>query len=336
MKAYEILQGSSGLDGLRLTHREQPEPTARQVLVRVHAAALNYRDLAIVAGQYIGGSVKRNTIPLSDGAGEVVAVGADVNRFKVGDRVAGTFFQGWIEGIPPASTVALGSPLDGMLAEYVALDQDGWVAVPEHLSYEEAATSPCAGLTAWNALVFSGRIKPGDSVLALGTGGVSIFALQFARMSGARVIITSSSDEKLQRALALGANAGINYKKTPDWEQQVLQLTGGAGVDHIVEVGGAGTLARSFRAIGYGGQVALIGVLSGREGDTNPHPLMFKAARLQGIFVGSRIMFEAMNRAMSINKMVPVIDRVFPFTEAAQAYQYQRAGGHFGKIVIAL
>ncbi|MEE8495769.1 MAG: NAD(P)-dependent alcohol dehydrogenase [Xanthomonadales bacterium] len=336
MKAFEIVKGSTSLDGLRMTEREQPEPVRGQVLIRVYAASVNYRDLAIVSGRYIGGSVQRDTIALSDGAGEVVAVGADVDRFKVGDRVAGTFFQGWVEGVPSASVAALGSPLDGMLAEYVALDQEGLVPVPVHLSFEQAATLPCAAVTAWNALMVNGRIKPGDSVLALGTGGVSIFALQFARMSGARVIITSSSDEKLERAMAMGADAGINYRNTPDWEQEVLSLTGGAGVDHVVEVGGAGTLAKSFQAVGYGGQVTLIGVLSGREGDTNPHPLMPKAARLQGVFVGSREMFENMNRAISINQMIPVVDKVFPFDDAPRAYKFQMAGRHFGKIVISI
>lgn len=335
MKAYEIAKGCTGLDGLSMVEREQGEPSPSQVLVRVHASSLNYRDLAIIAGQYIGGSVQRNTIPLSDGAGEVVAVGTAVDRFKVGDRVAGTFFQGWIDGVPTPARAALGSPLDGMLAEYVVLDQAGLVAVPGHLSFEQGATLPCAALTAWNALMFTGRIKPGDTVLTLGTGGVSIFALQFARMSGARVIITSSSDEKLDRAKALGADAGINYRKTPDWEQEVLNLTAGAGVNHVIEVGGAGTLAKSFKAVGYSGQVSLIGVLSGREGDTTPHPLMYKSARLQGIFVGNRVMFEDMNQAISSNQMIPVVDKVFPFDDASAAYRHQLAGRHFGKIVIS-
>ena len=336
MKAYEIVEGSTGLDGLTMTEREQPEPGSGQVLVKVHATSLNYRDLAVVSGQYFGGSVQHNTVPLSDGAGEVVAVGDDVERLKAGDRVAGTFFQVWVDGIPSPSIAALGSPLDGMLAEYVVLDQEGLVMLPAHLSFEQGATLPCAAVTAWNALMFSGRIKPGDTILALGTGGVSIFALQFARMCGAEVIITSSSDEKLARAEALGASAGINYKNTPDWEQEVLKLTGGAGVDHVVEVGGAGTLAKSFASVGYRGQVSLIGVLSGHEGDTTPHALMLKAARLQGIFVGSRVMFEAMNRAIAVNEMVPVVDKVFAFDDAHDAYKFQQAGGHFGKIVISV
>ena len=337
MKAYEIIKGSTGLDGLKIVDRDQPQPGAGEVLIRVHATSLNYRDQAVVTGNYIGGAVRQNTIPLSDGAGEVVAIGSDVTRFKPGDRVVGTFFQVWVDGIPaPGSLIALGSPADGTLAEYIVLDQNGLVAVPEHLSYAEAATLPCAAVTAWNAMMVNGRIRPGDTVLALGTGGVSIFALQFAKMNGARVIITSASDEKLERAKKLGADAVINYSKHPDWEKRVLELTGGAGVDHIIEVGGVGTLAKSFAALGYGGQVSLIGVLAGREGDSSPHALMLKAGKLQGIFVGNRVMFEEMNRAITVNGMKPVIDKVFPFDEAVAAYKYQWEKKHFGKIVITV
>lgn len=335
MKKYVLLKGSTDLSSLKLIECERPEPGAGQVVVRVHATSLNYRDHAVVSGNYFGGILKRDTIPLSDGAGEVVALGDHVDRFNCGDRVIGTFFQGWVAGVPdPATLNALGSPADGMLAEYVVLHQDGLVRCPAHLSYEEAATLPCAGLTAWNALMVSGRVRPGDSVLALGTGGVSIFALQFARMAGARVIITSSCDAKLARARELGADAGINYVQTPDWEQEVLKLTGGKGVDHVIEVGGAGTLAKSFQAVGYRGQITLIGVLSGREGDTNPHALMQKNACLRGVFIGSREMFEDMNEALSVNALHPVIDRVFAFTEAVDAFDYQLNGKHFGKVVI--
>jgi NADPH:quinone reductase-like Zn-dependent oxidoreductase len=268
----------------------------------------------------------------------VVEVGAGVDRFKAGDRVAATFFQVWVDGRPPrpGGYGALGSPLDGVLAEYVVLHQDGLVRLPDHLSLEEGAALPCAGVTAWNALMFSGRIKPGDTVLTLGTGGVSIFGLQFAKLNGARVIITSSSDAKLERARALGADDVINYSKTPDWDKEVMKLTGGNGVDNVIEVGGAGTLAKSFLSLGFGGQVSLIGVLSGPDGDTNPHSIMLKGGKLQGIFVGSRAMFEDMNRAMSVNGMKPVIDKVFPFEEAAQAYKYQWEKKHFGKIVISV
>jgi NADPH:quinone reductase-like Zn-dependent oxidoreductase len=337
MKRYVIEKGSTDMSGLKLVECAAPEPGDGELLIRVHAASLNYRDHAVVTGNYFGGVVQRDTIPLSDGAGEVVAVGPQVSRFGEGDRVIGNFFQGWIDGEPDiARTNALGSPADGMLSEYVVLPEDGVVACPDHLGFEEAACLPCAGVTAWHALVVSGHISPGQTVLALGTGGVSIFALQFARMAGARVIITSSSDEKLARASELGAVATINYRKTPEWEQEVLAVTGGKGVDHVVEVGGAGTLAKSFQSVGFRGQVSLIGVLSGREGDTNPHPLMLKNARMVGIFVGSRVMFEQMNEAIAINGMRPVVDKVFPFEDAPDAFAYQLAGKHFGKVVIAV
>lgn len=335
MKKYQLLAGSTDMSSLRLVECDVPEPGDGQVLIKVHATSLNYRDHAVVSGKYFGGILQRDTVPLSDGAGEVTAVGAGVERFKVGDRVVGCFFQGWVDGVPnPARLAALGSPADGMLAEYVVLDEDGVVALPEHLSYEEAATLPCAGVTAWNALMVSGSLRAGHSVLALGTGGVSIFALQFAKMSGARVVITSGDDAKLERARALGADDTINYKTTPDWDQEVQRITGGRGVDYVVEVGGAGTLSKSFGSVGFRGQISLIGVLSGREGDTNPHPLMLKNARLTGIFVGSRVMFEQMNEAIAINGMRPVIDREFPFAEAADAYAYQLSAKHLGKVVI--
>jgi NADPH:quinone reductase-like Zn-dependent oxidoreductase len=337
MKKYHLLKGSTDISSLKLVECETPEPDVGQVLIRVHAKSLNFRDYAIVTGNYFGGVLKRDTIPLSDGAGEIVAVGDSVRRVKPGDRVMGNFFQGWVDGKPNAAAMnALGSPSDGMLAEYVVLDQDGVVTCPPQLSYEEAATLPCAALTAWNALIVSGRVRPGQTVLTLGTGGVSIFALQFARMSGARVIVTSSSDAKLARAKELGAAEVINYVKTPDWHQEVIRLTSGQGVDHVIEVGGAGTLSRSFQCVGYRGQITLIGVLSGREGDTNPHPLMLKNASLRGVFVGSRAMFEEMNEAISVNAMRPVVDRVFPFEKAADAYAYQLAGKHFGKVVIGV
>jgi NADPH:quinone reductase-like Zn-dependent oxidoreductase len=335
MKKYLLLKGSTDMSSLKVVECDVPEPDEGQVLIKVHATSLNYRDHAVVSGKYFGGILARDTVPLSDGAGEIAAVGADVDRFKVGDRVAGCFFQGWSDGIPdPARLMALGSPADGMLAEYVVLREDGVVAVPDHLSYEEAACLPCAGLTAWNALMVSGSLRAGHSMLVLGTGGVSIFALQFAKMSGARVIITSKDDAKLERARNLGADETINYATTPDWDQQVQKLTNGRGVDYVVEVGGAGTLARSFASVGFRGQISLIGVLSGREGDTNPHPLMLKNARLTGIFVGSRVMFEQMNAAITINGIRPVIDRVFTFADAADAYAYQLSAKHLGKVVI--
>jgi NADPH:quinone reductase-like Zn-dependent oxidoreductase len=336
MKIYEIVKGKTGIEALRLADRPDPKPGRGQVLVRVRATSLNFRDLMVLQGVYPGMQSAGNLIPLSDGAGEVAEVGEGVTRFKKGDRVAGTFFQVWVNGPPHSGPAALGGPgVDGMLAQYVVLHEDGLVAVPESLSLEEAASLPCAAVTAWNGLMVSGKpIGPGDTVLVLGTGGVSMFALQFARAAGARVIVTSSSDAKLDRAAKHGAADLINYKKTPDWGKEVLRVTGGRGVDCVVEVGGSGTLAKSFQSVGYGGKVALIGLLSGREGDTTPHPLMFKGASLHGIFVGNRAMFEDMLDAMVVNRIKPIIDTVFEFDHAADAYRHQIAGAHFGKVVV--
>lgn len=335
MKRYQLLAGSTDLSSLALSECDVPEPGDDQVLVRIRAASLNYRDHAIVSGNYFGGVLQRDTVPLSDGAGEVVAVGSNVTRFRNGDRVCPVFFQGWIDGrLDPATMPALGSPADGVLTEYAVFGEAGLVAIPGHLSYEEAATLPCAALTAWNALNHAAHVTAGQTVLALGTGGVSVFALQFAKMAGAAVVITSSSNDKLERAKKLGADHLINYRETPDWDQAVLELTG--GVDHVIEVGGMGTLARSMQAVGYGGQVTLIGVVAGREGDANPHVLMLKNAGLRGMFVGSRTMFEHMNRAISINGLRPVVDKVFGFDEVKEAFDYQWNGKHFGKVVISV
>jgi NADPH:quinone reductase-like Zn-dependent oxidoreductase len=259
-----------------------------------------------------------------------------VTRFKVGDRVAACFMPGWIEGdlTPAKAQSALGGAVDGMAAELVCLPESGLVPIPDHLSFEQAATLPCAAVTAWNALVTLGHVKAGDNVLVQGTGGVSLFALQFARLSGARVIITSSSDDKLARALKLGASDGINYKTTPDWEVPVRQLTGGRGVDHIVEVGGAGTLGRSFKAVRTGGTISLIGVLTGGGGSVNPTPVLMKAILLRGIYVGSRDTFEAMNRALSLHRVQPVVDRVFPLEQIREALTHLQRGAHFGKMVL--
>jgi NADPH:quinone reductase-like Zn-dependent oxidoreductase len=336
MKAYEVAKG--GLDALRRIDRPAAKPGAGQVLVRVRATSLNYRDLAVVQGTYPGPPNAGPSIPLSDGAGEVAEVGEGVRRFKKGDRVAATFFQVWVDGVPPGPLVALGGPgVDGMLSEYVVLDEDGLVAVPDGMSFEEAATLPCAAVTAWHALFVAGKpIGPGHTVLVQGTGGVSIFALQFARAAGARVIATSSSDEKLDHARKMGAFGLINYKKTPDWEKEAQRLTGGRGVDCVVEVGGSGTLQKSLEAVGFGGKVTLIGVLTGPPGGAGLHPLMFKGASTIGIFVGSRAMFEAMLKAMTVNAIKPVIDRTFDFDHARDAYQYLKDGKHFGKVVITI
>jgi NADPH:quinone reductase-like Zn-dependent oxidoreductase len=334
MKVYEIRE-PKGVESVKLVERSDPRPAHGEVLIRVKAASLNYRDLAVARGAY-GRGVPSPVIPLSDGAGEVVATGPGVTRVTTGDRVAGIFMQTWTAGglDEEKGRSALGGAIDGMLAEYVVLNQEGVVKIPEHLSYEEAATLPCAAVTAWNALVSSGKLIAGDSVLTLGTGGVSIFALQFSKMFGARVIATSSSDEKLARVREMGASDGVNYKTTPDWEKPVRGFTG-AGVDHVVEVGGAGTLEKSMKAVRAGGTISLIGVLTGGTGEVNPRPLLTKNIRLQGIYVGSREMFETMNRAIALHQMRPVVDRVFPFADAPAAYRHLESGAHFGKVVIS-
>jgi NADPH:quinone reductase-like Zn-dependent oxidoreductase len=306
------------------------------VLVRLHAASLNYRDQAVIRGQYFGGIVTRDLVPMSDGAGEVTAIGADVTSVKVGDRVATTFFQR-TDASPLAPPAPLGSPLDGVLAEQIVLFEDGVVPLPSGYSFEEGACLPCAAVTAWHLLMYVGRpVRPGDTVLALGTGGVSIFALQFARAAGARVIITSSSDEKLARATALGATDVVNYQTTPEWDQEVLRLTGGRGADCVVEVGGVTTMPRSFNAVGRGGKVGMIGVLGGHAGSVNPLALAGKGASAHGIFVGTRDMFLDMIRAIDVNGIRPVVDRVFPFDDARAAYHAQAAGGFVGKVVISI
>jgi len=330
MKIFTVAKGSTGFDGLKCGERERPSAGPGQVLVRMRAASLNFRDLAIVNGKYMRGPVTQDTIPLSDGAGEVAAVGAGVKEFAAGDRVVATFAQGH----PPA---ALGAPLDGALAEYAVFAADGLLRVPEHLSFEEAATLPCAGVTVWNALVHGPRcVRPGDTVVTLGTGGVSIFALQIAKMAGARVIITSSSDEKLERARSLGADHGINYKSTPDWEKKALELTGGQGAEHVIDTGGVGTLPHSYLAVGPGGTVSVIGVMTRPEGDLSPYPLMMKGAMVRGIFVGAREHFEGLMRAVAVNRLKPVVDQVFAFDDAVEAFKALKAAQHFGKIVIKI
>jgi NADPH:quinone reductase-like Zn-dependent oxidoreductase len=305
-------------------------------VVRVRACSINYRDLAVMRGAY-GSGVKAPLIPLSDGAGEVMAVGPEVTRVKPGDRVAAIFMQDWIEGPPDdeKANSALGGSIDGMMAEQVCLSAEGLVHIPDHLSFEEAAALPCAAVTAWHALFRSGGLRPGQSVLTQGTGGVSIFALQFAKMARARVVATSSSDAKLERVRLMGADGVVNYKTTPDWDKPVRQLTNGVGVDHVVEVGGAGTLPLSSKAVRRGGHIALIGVLAGR-GEFDPRLMMIKGVRLQGIFVGSREMFEEMNRAITLAGMRPVIDRVFEFAELSAALQHMEKGAHFGKICVRM
>jgi NADPH:quinone reductase-like Zn-dependent oxidoreductase len=333
MKAYELR--NFGLEGLNLADRPIPEPAADQVLVKMCAWSLNYRDLMTVTGRY-NPRLKLPQVPLSDGAGEIVAVGSGVKSFKVGDRVANTFFEHWVSGAATdeQAKTALGAGRDGVLAEYVVLHEDGVIPIPEHLTFAEAATLPCAALTAWDALIVEGKIKAGDTILTLGTGGVSIFALQFALLNGAQAIITSSSDEKLAKARQLGASQTINYKQTPDWGKRVRQLTNGRGVDLVVEVGGAGTFNQSVAALKRGGHCSLIGVLaSGAE--ANIVPVLMNGIRVQGIFVGSRDMFAAMNAAISLHQMRPVIHQTFGFEEAHEAFSLMESGKHFGKICIS-
>jgi NADPH:quinone reductase-like Zn-dependent oxidoreductase len=332
MKAFELGK-NSGIDALTMVDRPMPKPGHGQVVVRMHAMSLNYRDLIIAKSAM--GKREKTIIPVSDGAGEVADIGPGVTRVRVGDRVAPIFTQSWLGGdVGRGQATALGGDIDGVLAEYVMLDQNGLVHFPDHLSYEEAATLPCAAVTSWNALIHVGELKAGDTVLVMGTGGVSIFALQFARITGARVIATSSSDAKLERLRELGAAEVINYRTTPEWGKRVLELTKHRGVDHIVEVGGAGTLENSFKAIRTGGSISLIGLLTGFGGQFNPLLVLMKSVRFQGILVGSRDMFEAMNRAIATAKMHPVIDRTFPFAEAPAAYRHLESGAHFGKVCI--
>jgi NADPH:quinone reductase-like Zn-dependent oxidoreductase len=333
MKAYEVRQ--FGIENLALSDRDEPQAAANEVVVRFRAASLNYRDLMFIKGTY-NPKAKLPAVPFSDGAGEVVALGGSVTKWKVGDRVCPIFVQSWLDGLPSTqkNRSALGAgDLAGVLREYGAFDEDGLVKIPDHLSFEEAATLPCAAVTAWHALVNSGNLKAGETVLALGTGGVSVFALQFAKMHGAQVIITSSSDEKLERARELGADKTINYKTTPEWDKEVLSLTNKLGVDHVIEVGGAGTLSKSLSSVRVGGQVDLIGVLT-TGGDFNPITVLMRGVRLQGFFVGSRRMFEDMNRAIEANRMKPIIDKTFAFEEVREALSYMESGSHFGKIVV--
>ena len=335
MKCY-VIPSPSGIDSLTLVERPDPTPGPRQILVRVRASSLNYRDLLTIEAKSARAAPKPDLIPLSDGAGEVVAVGPGVTRFKTGDRVAGCFVQRWFGGPIRESAMgsAMGGAIDGMLTELAVLEEEGAVLLPAHLSFEEGAALPCAAVTAWNALVVIGELKAGETVLVQGSGGVSIFALQFANLFGARVIATSSSAAKAQRLKQMGAEAVIDYKATPDWDVEALKLTGNRGVDITVEVGGAGTLPRSFLATRVGGRIAVIGLLTGAA-TVDPMPILRRNLRVQGLYVGSTEMFEAMNRAIEAGGLKPVIDRVFPFAEAKDAYRHLKSQQHFGKIVIA-
>ncbi|WP_269855510.1 zinc-dependent alcohol dehydrogenase family protein [Streptomyces sp. RPT161] len=331
--SYYHLPHFAGVDSLRLDERDLRAPGPREVLVRMRAWSLNYRDLMIAEDVY-GRTLKPGVVPLSDGAGEVVETGAEATRWRPGDRVVSVFMPGWLSGPPTAEKTsgALGATTDGVLSQYVVFDQDAIVAAPSHLDFAEAATLPCAAVTAWHAVAVRGRSAPGQTVLTMGSGGVSLFALRFAALAGARVIATSSSDAKLERLRQLGAADGVNYSRTPQWGAVVNELTGG-GVDHVVEVGGAGTLPQSITAVRTGGRISLIGVLAEGSG-IDPAPVLRKGLTLQGMFVGSREMFEQMNRAIEQHRLRPVIDSAFPFSDTLAAYRHFQRRGHFGKVVI--
>lgn len=329
MRTYEVTPGE-GIEGLRVVERPDRQPGPGEVLVRVRAVSLNYRDLGVLR------SARQPVIPVSDGAGEVLAVGAGVTEFAPGDRVCGCFFPRWPDGDRTAAYTrdALGGTVDGVLAEQVVLPADGLVHAPAHLSFEEASTLPCAALTAWNGLYEVGRLRPGSTALFLGTGGVSVFGLQLAHLGGVRTIVTSSSDAKLERARALGADEVINYRTREDWEQAVLDLTGGRGVDLVLEVGGAGTYAKSMAATRIDGHVILIGGLAPDAGAA-PAPLPGRVIATR-INVGNRVMFERMNRAIEQGRLQPVIDRTFPFEAAQDAYRHLQSQQHLGKVVITV
>jgi NADPH:quinone reductase-like Zn-dependent oxidoreductase len=330
-RQYRLEPGAGGLE-LTMHNAARPEPGPGEVLVRVRAVSLNYRDLSVA-----GRSSSSGLVPLSDAAGEVIAVGSGVMQFAVGDRVAGTFFADWPGGPRTAGAMASarGGGVDGVLAEIIVSHEDGLIAVPDYLTYEEAATLPCAAVTAWRALFTDGSLEPGETVLLEGTGGVSIFGLQLAAAAGARPIITSSSDAKLERARALGAVGTVNYRSNPEWQEEVLALTGGEGVDHVLEVVGQETMLRAIEALAYDGHLAVIGGLSGRA-DALPLGRLPRGSTVTSVFVGSKEDFAAMNEFLVEHELHPVIDRVFPFEEAAAAYAYMDSGAHMGKIVITL
>lgn len=323
-------------DGLTLIERLIPDPGEREVLVRIHAVSLNYRDLLALRA-HRPGHLPPPFVPCSDGAGTVVRCGLGADRWKEGDRVAGIFFPGWFDGPFQLAyhKAALGGSVEGLLSEYALFHEDALVAIPAHLSWAEAAALPCAGVTAWHALFTRGALRAGHSVLVLGTGGVSIFALQLAKAAGATVFITSSSDQKLARASTLGASHGINYRNKPDWDREIWALSGKRGVDHVIEVGGGGTLGKSIACVAPGGQIALIGVLTGfAPASIDLFPLLARNARIDGIYVGSRSIFEDLNRFIAEHRIQPIIDRIFPFDRARDAFEHLESAQHFGKVAI--
>jgi NADPH:quinone reductase-like Zn-dependent oxidoreductase len=334
MKVFE-LRDRFGLDQLRPAERPDPTPGPREALVRIRAASINYRDLLIVEGKY-NPRMQLPRVPFSDGAGEIAAVGAEVTSWKTGDRVVLPFMPGWLEGrlTREKSASALGGDVDGVLREFVTVPAEALLPIPGHLDFVQAAALPCAAVTAWNGLFAAGDLQPGQTVLLQGTGGVSIFGLQLARTAGARTILLSSSDAKLERARALGADETVNYRSEPDWEKKVLELTGGEGVDVTLEVGGVGTLPRTLKGTRMGGRVSLIGVLTGIAGEVPIGPVLHKMLRIDGIYVGSRAMFADLNRLLTQQRIEPVIDRVFDFADSLDALRYFQQGTHFGKVAL--
>ena len=335
MKAYQLSR-AEGFSSLELVERPEPGPLGpRDVRVRVRAVSLNYRDLVIARNAF---RREQPVVPTSDGAGEVLAVGSEVTRWKVGDRVAANFFPTWLTGElqPEHHDHALGGSIDGMLSEQVTLPEAAWVRIPARFSFEQAATLPCAALTAWHALFEAAHLKPGDTLLVQGTGGVSLFALQLGLRAGARVIATSSSAEKRARLEQLGAAVTLDYKQTPNWGEAARAASGGRGVDLVVEVGGAGTFDQSIQALRFGGTLSLIGVLAGTQGTINTHQVLHKNIRVHGVYVGSVSLFEDLVRTLEVHALEPIIDRVFPFAEARAAYEHLASGAHLGKVVIAI
>jgi NADPH:quinone reductase-like Zn-dependent oxidoreductase len=335
MKAYKLL-AEEGLAALSLTEQSSPSVGANDVKVRVRAVSLNYRDLIVARGAKKANRTTPIT-PVSDGAGEVIAVGENVSHIKPGDRVMASFFPTWIDG--PLSdhhhaNALGGGNVNGMLAEEVVLDQSAWLHIPEHLSFKQASTLPCAGLTAWHALFEAANLRPGDTVLLQGTGGVSILALQLARAAGATVLMTSSSEEKAKRAKTLGAAEVFDYRKNPSWGEAAKAWTKGRGVDVAVEVGGPGTFDQTITSLRYGGTMSILGVLTGTKGEVNTYAIFHKTLRVAGVYVGSVAMFERLNRALSASKIAPVVDKTFDFDQARAAYEYLQSGNHFGKVVI--
>ena len=333
MRAWQI--SSFGIDSLEFAQRPDRTPGPGEVQIKIRAVSFNYRDQMMIKGLY-NPKLKLPRIPCSDGAGEIVAVGEGGAQWKPGDRVAGIFMQNWIDGKATQAKTkgALGGDIDGTLADTVVLPASGIVAIPSHLSFEEASALPCAAVTAWNALA-AARLKPGDTVLIQGTGGVSIFALQFARLMGMRVLGISSSNEKLERAGSLGLHAGVNYRETPEWDRWVLDQTGGEGVDLVVEVGGVGTLPRSIRSLRMGGMIAQIGVLSGPTEQLPMPVILHNQVRIQGIYVGSRRDFEEMNTCIQLSGLRPVLES-HPWNETREVLHRMEAGRHFGKLAVTV